>query len=221
MELTEITLDFETYYCKKSKYSLAAKGMTIEKYIRNPKFEIIGLAVKVGNKPTEWLCPHEIEDWIKHIEIAYGWDNVRVIAHNARFDAAILGWKYNIYPKQIADTMLMSRACQLWDGHSLDNVTRNLRERYNWGIVRDDNGQTMWGKFEMKDLPDTLNKGDEVVNADGKQLFGFTEAEYDAYADYCITDVDLTWSAYNWFMKVREFPEKEIEIITLTIEMFT
>lgn len=220
-DLIEITLDFETYYCKKSKYSLAAKGMTIEKYIRNPKFEIIGLAVKIGNKPTEWLCPHEIEDWIKHIEIAYGWDNVRVIAHNARFDAAILGWKYNIYPKQIADTMLMSRACQLWDGHSLDNVTRNLRERYNWGIVRDDNGQTMWGKFEMKDLPDTLNKGDEVVNADGKQLFDFTEAEYDAYADYCITDVDLTWSAYNWFMKVREFPEKEIEIMTLTIEMFT
>lgn len=220
-DLIEITLDFETYYCKKSKYSLAAKGMTIEKYIRNPKFEIIGLAVKVGNKPTEWLCPHEIEDWIKHIEIAYGWDNVRVIAHNARFDAAILGWIYNIYPKQIADTMLMSRACQLWDGHSLDNVTRNLRERYNWGIVRGDNGQTMWGKFEVKDLPDTLNKGDEVVNADGKKLFDFTEAEYDAYADYCITDVDLTWSAYNWFMKVREFPEKEIEIMTLTIEMFT
>lgn len=220
-DLVEITLDFETYYSKKDKYSLAAKGMTIEKYIRNPKFEIIGLAVKVGNKPTEWLCPHEIEDWIKHIEIAYGWDNVRVIAHNARFDAAILGWKYNIYPKQIADTMLMSRACQLWDGHSLDNVTRNLRERYNWGIVRDDNGQTKWGKFEMKDLPDTLNKGDEVVNADGKQLFDFTEAEYDAYADYCITDVDLTWSAYNWFMKEYSFPELEIEVMTATIETFT
>lgn len=220
-DLVEITLDFETYYSKKEKYSLAAKGMTIEKYIRNPKFEIIGLAVKVGNKPTEWLAPHEIEDWIKHIEIAYGWDNVRAIAHNARFDAAILGWKYNIYPKQIADTMLMSRACQLWDGHSLDNVTKELRSRYNWGIVRDDNGHTMWGKFEMKDLPDTLNKGDEVVNADGKQLFDFTEAEYDAYADYCITDVDLTWSAYNWFMKERKFPVKEIDVMTLTIEMFT
>lgn len=220
-DLVEITLDFETYYNKKEKYSLSAKGMTIEKYIRNPKFEIIGLAVKVGNKPTEWLAPHEIEDWIKHIEIAYGWDNVRVIAHNARFDAAILGWIYNIYPKQIADTMLMSRACQLWDGHSLDNVTKELRNRYNWGIVRGDNGQTMWGKFEMKDLPDTLNKGDEVVNADGKKLFDFTEAEYDAYADYCITDVDLTWSAYNWFMKEYAFPELEIEVMTATIETFT
>lgn len=220
-DLVEITLDFETYYSKKDKYSLLAKGMTIEKYIRNPKFEIIGLAVKVGNKPTEWLKPNEIEDWIKHIEIAYGWDNVRVIAHNARFDAAILGWIYNIYPKQIADTMLMSRACQLWDGHSLDNVTKELRNRYNWGIVRGDNGRTEWGKFEEVDLLNTLNKGDEVVNADGKQLFDFTEAEYDAYADYCITDVDLTWSAYNWFMKERKFPVKEIDVMTLTIEMFT
>ena len=220
-DLVEITLDFETYYNKKEKYSLAAKGMTIEKYIRNHKFEIIGLAVKVGNKPTEWLKPNEIEDWIKHVEIAYGWDNVRAIAHNARFDAAILGWKYNIYPKQIADTMLMSRSCQLWDGHSLDNVTKELRSSYNWGIVRDDNGHTMWGKFGMKDLPDTLNKGDEVVNADGKQLFDFTEAEYDAYADYCITDVDLTWSAYNWFMKEYSFPEQEIEVMTATIETFT
>ena len=220
-DLIEITLDFETYYSKKDKYSLTAKGMTIEKYIRNPKFEIIGLAVKVGNKPTEWLKPNEIEDWIKHIEIAYGWDNVRVIAHNARFDAAILGWKYNIYPKQIDDTMLMSRACQLWDGHSLDNVTKELRNRYNWGIVRGDNGRTEWGKFEEVDLLNTLNKGDEVVNADGKQLFDFTEAEYDAYADYCITDVDLTWSAYNWFMKEYSFPELEIEVMTATIETFT
>lgn len=220
-DLIEITLDFETYYSKKEKYSLTAKGMTIEKYIRNPKFEIIGLAVKVGNKPTEWLKPNEIEDWIKHIEIAYGWDNARVIAHNARFDAAILGWIYNIYPKQIADTMLMSRACQLWDGHSLDNVTKELRNRYNWGIVRGDNGQTEWGKFEEVDLLNTLNKGDEVVNADGKQLFDFTEAEYDAYADYCITDVDLTWSAYNWFMKEYSFPELEIEVMTATIETFT
>ena len=72
-DLIEITLDFETYYRKKSKYSLAAKGMTYEKYIRDNKFEIIGLAVKVGNRNTEWLRPHETQDWINHVEVAYGW----------------------------------------------------------------------------------------------------------------------------------------------------
>lgn len=223
MERTEITLDFETYYDKKSKYFLKNKnsGLTIEQYIRNPKFEVIGVSVKVGNRPTEWLCPHEIEDWLKHVEVAYGWDNVRLIAHNGRFDCAILGWIYNIYPGQIADTMLMSRACQLWDGNSLDVVTRQLRDTYGWGIVRGVDGQTMWGKFEAKDLPDTLNKGDEVINADGKRLMDFTDDEYDAYAEYGRTDVDLTWSAYNWFMREFKFPELEIDVMTATIETFT
>lgn len=221
-EMTTITLDFETYYSKKEKYSLSARGMTYEKYIRNPSFEIIGLAVKVDDRDTTWLAPHEIEDWIKHIEVAYGWDNVRVVAHNGRFDMAIMGWIYNVYPKQIADTMLMSRACQLWDGHSLDNVTKQLREKYSWGMQRFDSGQSWCGKLlSRQDFEMSYNKGTEVHDADGKHLMDFSDEEYDAYAEYAMTDVDLTWSAYKWFMNERKFPEKEIDVMTLTIEMFT
>ena len=223
MERKEITLDFETYYDKKLKYFLKNKnsGLTIEQYIRNPNFEVIGLSVKVGNRPSEWLCPHEIEDWLKHVEAAYGWYNVRLIAHNGRFDCAILGWIYNIYPGQIADTMLMSRACQLWDGNSLDVVTNQLRDTYGWGIIRDANGNTTWGKLSQEEMLLSLNKGDEVVNADGKHLMDFTDEEYEAYAEYGRTDVDLTWSAYNWFMKEFKFPELEIDVMTATIETFT
>ena len=220
-EIVEITLDFETYYSKKEKYSLSAKGMTYEKYIRNPKFEIIGLAVKEFNRPAQWLAPHEIQDWLDYVAGAYGWENVRVIAHNGRFDMAILGWIYNVYPYQVADTMLMSRACQLWDGHSLDNVTKQLRERYRWGVVKNERGETTWGIFDLKDLPDTLDKGEEVHNADGKHLMDLADEEYDAYGMYAMTDVDLTYSAYQWFMTQRKFPEKEIDVMTLTIEMFT
>nr|DAR54684.1 MAG TPA: DNA POLYMERASE [Caudoviricetes sp.] len=223
MKRTEITLDFETYYDKKSKYFLKKKnsGLTIEQYIRNPKFEVIGSSVKVGNRPAEWLCPHEIEDWLKHVEAAYGWDNVRLIAHNGRFDCAILGWIYKIYPGQIADTMLMSRACQLWDGNYLDVVTHQLRDTYGWGIIRDANGNTTWGHLNEAEMLRSLNKGDEVVNADGKHLMDFTDEEYEAYAEYGRTDVDLTWSAYNWFMKEFKFPELEIDVMTATIETFT
>lgn len=223
MERTEITLDFETFYDKKSKYFLKQKnsGLTIEQYIRNPKFEVTGLSVKVGNRPTEWLCPHEIEDWLNHVEVAYGWDNVRLIAHNGRFDCAILGWIYNIYPGQIADTMLMSRASQLWDGNSLDVVTRQLRDVYNWGIIRDDAGNTTWGHLSEEEMLRSLDKGDEVIHADGKHLMDFTDEEYDAYSKYGCTDVDLTWSAYNWFMREHKFPEQEIDVMTATIETFT
>lgn len=224
-EIVEITLDFETHYDKKEKYSLSSKGrangMTYEKYIRNPKFEIIGLAVKEFNRPAQWLAPHEIQDWLDYVAGAYGWENVRAIVQNGRFDMAILGWLYNVYPRQVADTMLMSRACQLWDGHSLDNITKQLRERYRWGVVKNERGETTWGVFDIADLPNTLDKGEEVHNADGKHLMDFTDEEYDAYGEYAMTDVDLTYSAYKWFMTQRKFPEKEIDVMTLTIEMFT
>lgn len=223
-DLIEITLDFETYYCKKSKYSLAAKGMTYEKYIRDNKFEVIGLAVKVGNRNTEWLSPHEIQDWINHVEVAYGWENVRLIAQNAVFDASILGLKYNVYPGQIADTMLMSKAVQQWDGNSLDVITRQLRTKYGWICVQNNDGSTWVGSAtgENEQLKQfAVDKGTEVHDADGKHLCDFTDEAYDAYAQYCITDVDLTWSAYRFFMDHYGFPEQEIDVMTTSIEMYT
>ena len=223
-DLIEITLDFETYYCKKSKYSLAAKGMTYEKYIRDNKFEVIGLAVKVGNRNTEWLSPHEIQDWINHVEVAYGWENVRLIAQNAVFDASILGLKYNVYPGQIADTMLMSKAVQQWDGNSLDVITRQLRTKYGWICVQNNDGSTWVGSAidENEQLKQfAVDKGTEVHDADGKHLCDFTDEAYDAYAQYCITDVDLTWSAYRFFLDYYGFPEQEIDVMTTSIEMYT
>lgn len=219
-KLIEVTLDFETYYSKKEKYSLASKDMTYERYIRDKRFEVIGLAIKVQDKPSEFLAPHEIQDWLDHIEIAYGWDNVRLIAHNARFDCAILGWLYGVYPKQIADTMLMSRAIKRWDTHSLDNLTKELRQRYNWGMWYD-NGKAVCGEVDDYYVDELEDKGTEVHDADGKHLMDFTDEEYDAYANYAMKDVDLTWSAYKWFMNVWKYPQKEIDVMTYTIEMFT
>lgn len=223
-DLIEITLDFETYYCKKSKYSLAANGMTYEKYIRDDKFEVIGLAVKVGNRNTEWLSPHEIQDWINHIEVAYGWENVRLIAQNAVFDASILGLKFNVYPGQIADTMLMSKAVQQWDGNSLDVITRQLRTKYGWICVQNNDGSTWVGSATGKNeqlKQFAVDKGTEVHDAEGKHLCDFTDEAYDAYAQYCITDVDLTWSAYRFFLDYYGFPEQEIDVMTTSIEMYT
>lgn len=219
-----ITLDFETYYSKKEKYSLSAKGMSYEKYIRDPRFEVIGLSVKINDRPTEFLAPHEIKNWLDHIEIAYGWDNVRLVAQNAVFDATILGLKYNIYPSQVADTMLMSKAIQRWDGNSLDIITRNLRDIYGWICIQQEDGTT-WNGLAVGDneqfMPYATDKGTEVHNADGKHLVDFTDEEYEAYANYCNTDVDLTYSAYKFFMDHYGFPDEEIDVMTTAIEMYT
>ena len=41
-----ITIDFETYYTNKD---LGFKTQTTEEYVRDPRFEVIGVAVKVGD----------------------------------------------------------------------------------------------------------------------------------------------------------------------------
>ena len=45
-----MTLDLETYYDR--EFSLSK--LTTEAYIRDPRFEVIGVGVKVNNEETEW-----------------------------------------------------------------------------------------------------------------------------------------------------------------------
>ena len=69
-----ITIDFETYYDR--DYSLSK--ITTEEYIRDPRFEVIGVGVKVNNEPTEWASgTHEqiktylhTFDWAKLLMLA-------------------------------------------------------------------------------------------------------------------------------------------------------
>ena len=87
-----ITLDFETYYDK--KYSLSKQ--TTEEYIRDARFEVIGVAVKVGDGESRW-CSGTYEEIKKFLD-GYHMDEHNVIAHNCMFDGAILSWIYDIHP---------------------------------------------------------------------------------------------------------------------------
>ena len=48
---TLITVDFETYYDR--EFSLSK--LTTEAYVRDDLFEVIGVAVKVNDEPTQWF----------------------------------------------------------------------------------------------------------------------------------------------------------------------
>ena len=84
-----ITLDFETYYDK--EYGL--KKLTTEEYIRDDRFETIGVAVK-SDGVTKWCTGthEEIKVFLNMFEM----DKHFVLGHNMRFDAAILSWHYDI-----------------------------------------------------------------------------------------------------------------------------
>ena len=80
-----ITIDFETYYDK--EYGL--KKFTTEQYIRDEKFEVIGVAVK-DRGVTKWFTGTHAET--KSFLDSYNMHEHFVLGHNMRFDASILSW---------------------------------------------------------------------------------------------------------------------------------
>ena len=190
-----LTIDFETFYAK--DFSLSK--LTTEEYIRDPRFEVIGVAVKCEGRElssTRAKAPLWFSGSKKQIAeflTQFDWDNSIALAHNAMFDMAILNWHFDIRPRYIADTLAMARAI-----HSIEvgGSLAALSEYYNLG-----------------------KKGTEVHNAIGKKRLDFTEEEMQAYGGYCVQDVELTYKLFNVLKK--DFPNFELALIDLTIRMFS
>lgn len=97
-----IVLDFETYFDSSRDYTL--KKMTTEAYLRDPRFEVHGVGLKISWIKAEWYSrPREVFN-------AIDWNETAVICHHAHFDAGILSFHYGIRPRLIIDTLSMARA---------------------------------------------------------------------------------------------------------------
>jgi DNA polymerase len=181
-----VTLDFETYYDR--EFSLSK--LTTEAYVRDPRFEVIGVGLKVNGTATEWASgTHEqIQDYLN----SFDWSDAMLLCHNTMFDGAILDWKFGIRPKVYADTMCIARAIH---GVETSASLRAVSEKYGIG-----------------------EKGTEVVQALGKRREDFTDAELARYGDYCVNDVDLTYKLFT--IMAKDFPRKELKLIDLTLRMF-
>ena len=151
-----IALDFETYYDK--EYSLSK--ITTEEYIRDPRFETIGVGVKEDGQDAVWVAG--THDKIKKYLDSLNLHEHLVLAHNAIFDAAILNWRFDIRPRGWLDTLSMARALHTTEvGGSL----AALAAYYKLG-----------------------EKGTEVVQALGKRRTDFTAVDLAAYGEYCNYD---------------------------------
>ena len=181
-----ITVDFETYYDQ--DFSLSK--MTTEEYVRDSRFEVIGVAIKVNNGPTEWASGTH-KQFQRYLD-TFDWGNSMVVAHNTMFDGAILNWLFGVNPKVWADTLCMARAIH---GVNAKASLNALTERYGLG-----------------------KKGTEVVAAKGKYRKDFTDEELSRYGDYCINDVELAYRLFSKMGK--GFPKQELKIIDITLRMF-
>ena len=159
-----ITLDFETYF--DPQFSLT-KMSTME-YVKDKRFKVWGVGIKVNDKPTEWYG----EDETKAALLAIDWDLATLLCHNTPFDGYILTQYYNLYPKQYADTAAMSRGLYPGESARLKDVSIRLFPR--------DPG---------------MRKGDELVTAKG--IVDLPPNIEQSIAEYCIQDVDLTYAIYK------------------------
>ena len=188
--MSVITLDFETYYDGKKK--LGFKTQTTEEYIRDKRFEVIGVGVKVDDEPTEWFSGEH--DIIKsRLTTLFDWENSALLCHNTAFDGAILAWRFGIVPHIYLDTLCMARAVH---GVEAGGSLASLALRYGIG-----------------------QKGTEVVQAEGLMRKDFTPESLAQYSEYCKNDVELTYKLFN--ILAPQFPMSELKLIDITLRMFT
>lgn len=182
-----LSIDFETYYDK--QFSLSK--LTTEEYIRDERFQTIGVAVKRDDEPAVW-CSGD-HDTISRFLGSYNWEESFALAHNAMFDAAILSWKYNLRPRGWFDTLSMARACH---GVGVGGSLAKLAQYYELG-----------------------QKGTEVVQALGKRLENFNAVDLAQYGEYCKNDVELTRKLFD--ILVQNFNKTELQLIDITLRMFS
>ena len=177
-----ITLDFETYYDK--EYGL--KKFTTEEYIRDERFEVIGVAVK-DKGVTKWFTGTHEET--KNFLNQYDFANSFALGHNMRFDAAILSWHFDIHPLGLFDTMSMA---QILHGLTESESLANLSKLYNLG-----------------------EKGTEVLDALGKRRLDFEHNDLAKYGNYCINDVELTYELFTELKDRFSAPEMKLIDLTI------
>ena len=192
-----ITIDFETYYDR--DYSLSK--MTTEAYIRDPRFEIIGVGIKVNDTETDWYSGADAPGFLNAID----YTNAAILCHNTAFDGAILSWHCGIKPKLWLDTLSMARPLH---SMTVGGSLKALATYYKLGA-----------------------KGDEVVRALGMRRKDFTPEQMRSYADYCVQDVELTYKLFKKLMRqfpkeellvidqtLRMYTEPQLELDTDVLE---
>lgn len=142
--MTLLYLDFETHYEPRGDYSL--RHMPTLQYVRDARFECLGLAIRHGDRPTAWIKPGMVREWAAFVD----WDKTVAVAHNASFDGAILADRFGHRPAFWLDT-------KAWTSYAISQgvLPADARTNLAW-----------WGEFLGMAKGDT----EQAVGAGGDEL---------------------------------------------------
>ncbi len=113
-----IWLDWETFY--DAEYTL--RKLSTSDYIRDPRFEAIGVGVDDGEECV-WMEPEEFREWAKTVP----WERCAVGCHHTHFDGLILSHHFNIHPGFMFCTMSMARTFGIDGGVSLATLAEHFQ----------------------------------------------------------------------------------------------
>lgn len=122
---------------------------------------------------------------------AINWKTHSLLCHNTQFDGFILSHHYGIVPAKYYDTLSMARGLHSNEiGASLDEVAQ------------------------------FYSKGSKVEGAleSTKGILNWPKPLYDATAEYCIQDVELTYAIFREMHP--KFPAKEADLVHAVTRMF-
>jgi hypothetical protein len=188
-----ITADAETYLA--DDYTL--KKMTTEAYIRDPRFECHGWAVRHHDGRMSWESPRGFK------ELCEAWDaeGVAMLCHHAHFDGLIMSHHYGYKPKLWLDTLSMGRVCFGPDKSlGLEALARHF-------------------DLAPKSVPYELFRG--------KHWHELPPAHRQAVADGAMHDCELTWQCAQYMLAGGHpavpypFPPSELLVVDATVRMFT
>jgi DNA polymerase family A len=180
-------LDFETYYENKT-YTL--RTMTPVEYILDPRFEVIGCAVKEGyNGPNRWIDGPDFQAWIDTLDPK----DTHMVSFNALFDACIVAWRYKFIPRLTSCTMSIARSTigHLLRRHDLKTVASTLG------------------------LP---AKGDAIHKVSGMHAADIKAAGiWDEYVAYGLNDNELNAGIWDKLVRSGLFPISELAVLDMVI----
>lgn len=180
------TIDFETFWSKDHSLS----KMSPMTYVMHPDTEIISLAIKFNDFPTDVVFG---EQAIRKALGRVDWSDTLVIAHNmSGFDSMILAWRLGIKPKMWGCTLAMARPIhQKTVGLALGKLVAH------YGLGVKDNAVLM--------------------QTQGRHLCDFTAAELADMGTYNKADTNQCYALFN---KLRPYyTAKELWHIDATIRM--
>jgi DNA polymerase len=216
-----VVLDFESYF--DDEISMRGNKLSTIEYVTHPESEVLGCSVLNMNQPfidykkaTCWYNGESgVEEMIKLLKLLYGeeLEKCTVVCQNARFDLAVLAFKYNLRPRYVVDTLGLARHWNARAKNDLDSLAKRfgLPEK---GDTQEFKGWTNRRRFKRAR---GRKKGPKLP----QRVPVMTPEQRTQLAEYANNDVMREWELFTILLPLLSCPEVELRVMQHTLELFT